>query len=196
MAGIASAVAEKGYVETTIADIVERAGTSRRTFYEHFSDKERCYIAAYQRAVEYILSQMAAAMPAADRWHELCQGTVHQYLAILSVEPEFARAFIVEVGGAGDNALDERDKVHAQFASFIQAIHTVAQSQDTRIVPLPDPLFLALVAAINDLVANYVRTGRVGDLLALEEAVILLVSATFLGAALVPATKAAQKEAS
>jgi len=196
MAGIASAVAEKGYVETTIADIVKRAETSRRTFYEHFSDKEQCYIAAYERAVEYILSQMAAAMPATDRWHELCRATVHQYLAILSVEPEFARAFVVEVGGAGDAALDQRDTVHAQFAGFIQAIHAVAQAQDPKIVPLPDAVFLALVAAINDLVAGYARKGRVVDLLDLENTVILVISATFLGAALAPESEAAQQEAS
>lgn len=184
LAGIASAVAENGYADTTIAEIAKRAGTSKRTFYEHFSDKQACYLAAYERAVEYILSQMAAAMPASSDWKELCRGAVHQYLAILSVEPEFAHAFIVEVARAGDRALDQRDTVHAQFASFIEAIHVVAQQQDVRIGPLTPTIFTSLVAAINDLVMTCVRKGRLADLPDLEDTVILLISGLFFGTGL------------
>lgn len=182
MAGIAAAVADKGYAETTIADIVKHAGTSRRTFYEHFEDKQRCYLAAYDRAVEYLLSQMSAVIPPTNDWHELCQATVHQYLAILSVEPEFARAFLVEVTSAGEAALDQRDEVHQQFAGFIQAIHALAQSQDARVGSLPTSVFVALVGAINDLVVRHARKNRIADLLELEETLTLLVSGLFLGA--------------
>jgi len=184
LAGIASAVAENGYGETTIAEITKRAGTSKRTFYEHFTDKQDCYLAAYERAVEYILSQMAAAMPTSSDWQELCRGALRQYLAILSVEPEFARAFIVEVARAGDRALDQRDVVHAQFASFIEAIHAVARQQDVRIAPLPQPVFIALVAAVNELVMTHVRKGRLEHLPELEDTVALLVNAQFLGSGL------------
>jgi len=197
MAGIAATVAEKGYAETTIADIVKHAGTSRRRFYEHFEDKQQCYLAAYKRAVEYLLSQMAAAIPPTNDWRELCQATVHQYLAILGVEPEFARAFLVEVTRDGEAALDERDEVHQQFAGFIQAIHALARSQDARVTSIPDTVFVAIVAAINDIVVSYVRKGRVGDLLELEETVVLLVSGLFFGAGLassnVSATSAAKR---
>lgn len=194
MAGIAAAVARKGYAETTLADIVKHAGTSRRTFYGHFEDKQQCYLAAYERAVEYLLSQMAAAIPPTNDWRELCQATIHQYLAILSVEPEFARAFLVEVTSAGEAALDKRDEVHQQFGGFIQAIHALAQTQDSRVGALPDTVFVAIVAAINDLVVGYVRKGRVGDLPELEETVILLASGLFLGAgqAISPARSAKQ----
>src|SRR6185437_14381379 len=43
--GLAASIADKGYRATTVADIVRRARTSRRTFYEHFAGKEECFIA-------------------------------------------------------------------------------------------------------------------------------------------------------
>src|SRR5215213_413600 len=43
---LAAVVAEKGYPETTITEIIERAGTSYRAFYERFANKEDAIVAA------------------------------------------------------------------------------------------------------------------------------------------------------
>ena len=45
--GLAAAIAEKGYAAVTIADVVRHARVSKRTFYEHFADKEACFLALY-----------------------------------------------------------------------------------------------------------------------------------------------------
>ena len=47
MAGMLDAVGEQGYVATSVADVLSRAGVSRRTFYEHFADKEACFLQAF-----------------------------------------------------------------------------------------------------------------------------------------------------
>src|ERR1044072_9485639 len=39
--------AERGYADCRIADVIAYAGGSRKTFYELFSDKEDCFLAAY-----------------------------------------------------------------------------------------------------------------------------------------------------
>src|SRR4051812_29126312 len=59
---MASATAEKGYVHTTVGDVVKRAGVSRETFYEQFSGKEDCFIAAFDAGVEEVLETMAASL--------------------------------------------------------------------------------------------------------------------------------------
>src|SRR4051794_32391335 len=64
---IAHVVAEKGYARTTVADVIERAGVSRKTFYEHFRDKETCFLAAYDTGVEVLLATMRAAEPIRGR---------------------------------------------------------------------------------------------------------------------------------
>ena len=44
---MAAAVAEKGLAATTIADVARHAGTSKRTFYEHYADKTECYLSLF-----------------------------------------------------------------------------------------------------------------------------------------------------
>ena len=96
---IAQVVAEKGYQATTVADVVERAGVSRRTFYEQFPDKEACFLAAYEVAQEVVLGRIAAAVahrPDAG-WRERARSGVEAFLALLAAEPAFARALQLEI---------------------------------------------------------------------------------------------------
>ena len=64
---MAQIVAEKGYPATTVADVVERAGVSRRTFYEQFADKEACFLAAYDAGLEAVLCRVGYAVDVSDR---------------------------------------------------------------------------------------------------------------------------------
>src|SRR5579884_975427 len=45
---MAHVVAERGYSAVTVADVVSAARISRRTFYEHFVDKEACFLETYR----------------------------------------------------------------------------------------------------------------------------------------------------
>ena len=53
--GLAAAIEEKGYAAVTIADVVARARVSKRTFYEHFADKEACFLALYSETSDELL---------------------------------------------------------------------------------------------------------------------------------------------
>ncbi|MWK38860.1 TetR family transcriptional regulator [Actinomadura sp. J1-007] len=55
-----AAVAEKGYASTTVADVVGRARVSRKAFYEHFPDLERCFLASLAGAQRTILRRLAS----------------------------------------------------------------------------------------------------------------------------------------
>ena len=58
---VGRAVADRGYAAATIDDIVRDAGVSKKTFYEHFSDKLDCFLAAYEAASDELLEHMRAA---------------------------------------------------------------------------------------------------------------------------------------
>ena len=60
-AGLAEAIAEKGYAAATIADVVRHARVSKRTFYEHFADKEECFLALYSDSSDELLALIAEA---------------------------------------------------------------------------------------------------------------------------------------
>lgn len=55
---MAYCVGEKGYLQTSVADVLGRAGVSRATFYALFKDKESCFIVAYQAAAEQVVGAM------------------------------------------------------------------------------------------------------------------------------------------
>src|SRR4051795_2217185 len=85
LGAMADAVAGKGFAATTVADVVAGAGVSRKTFYEHFRDKEECFLAAYDTGVDLVLDAIVAARPQQGEytWIDLMRARVHAYLHTL-----------------------------------------------------------------------------------------------------------------
>jgi AcrR family transcriptional regulator len=152
---IAAAVAEKGYSATTVADVVGRAGVSRKTFYEHYEDKLDCFLDAYDTGVEVLLAHLQAAWERPGTFSERLQYAVEAYLGTLADAPDFACTFIIEALAAGPRALERRAVVHARFAGQIEAAHA-----ETGLPELPHEAFTAAVGAVNELVAERLRQGR------------------------------------
>jgi AcrR family transcriptional regulator len=123
---VAEAVAEQGFVTTTVADIIARARLSRRTFYEHFADKEECYLAAYDTVVEQLLAAVGQAYEQADGWPQKVHDGLETFLAYLAAEPAFARMCIVEVLGSGPKARGRRDAAMRVFVDFLEPGRAVA----------------------------------------------------------------------
>jgi AcrR family transcriptional regulator len=123
---VAEAVAEQGFVTTTVADIIARARLSRRTFYEHFADKEECFLAAYDTVVEQLLGAVGQAYEQADGWPQKVHDGLETFLAYLSAEPAFARMCIVEVVAAGPEARSRRDAAMRVFVDFLEPGRTEA----------------------------------------------------------------------
>jgi AcrR family transcriptional regulator len=107
---IAHAVADKGYARTSVADILGLAGVSRRTFYEHFDDKESCFLAAYETLAEQMLTEVAAGYLSETEWPLRIKASIAGLLSFFAREPAYARAGIVEVLAAGPEALQRRDR--------------------------------------------------------------------------------------
>jgi AcrR family transcriptional regulator len=161
---IAHVVADKGYGPATVADVIERAGVSRKTFYEHFRDKEACFLAAYDAGVDLLLATMREAPDTRRR--------VRAYLQTLTAEPAFARTFLIEVAAAGPRALRRRDEVHDAFAAF------VAEAADG---PVLDHMPLAAVGATQELVTRVVQARRFDELPRLEDAIVRIYRALLGG---------------
>src|SRR5258705_2525937 len=60
--GLADEIADRGYREVTVADIVKRAGVARNTFYANFGSKEECFLAASDLAGEEAMRRVAEAI--------------------------------------------------------------------------------------------------------------------------------------
>jgi AcrR family transcriptional regulator len=180
LTAISEAVAEKGYAATTVADVVGRAGVSRKTFYEHFSDKEECFIAAWDTGVALLIDAVTrATLGAEGDWKDRLHAGVRAYLHTLVSVPAFARTFLIEVLAAGPRALDRRAQVHRRFAELLRTLHERQREVAPELPELPDEVFTATVGAVEALVAERVRRGRIEELPELES-VITYIQVAFL----------------
>lgn len=97
-------VAAKGYGAMTVADLTKQAGVSRTTFYEMFADKEDCFLAAYDSAVETLVRRVTAAYESEQSWPDRAAAGLTALLAALAEEPALARLSLVDIGNAGPAA--------------------------------------------------------------------------------------------
>ncbi len=108
---LAATVAEKGYPATTVAEVVDRASTSQRTFYEHFANKEDALLAALDSGSSQMLATVLPAFRRAQSWKESVLGAYEAMFAFGVEEPEYARLGAVEMYAAGKRALQTRDTI-------------------------------------------------------------------------------------
>jgi len=96
-------IAERGCAGTSIEAVVKAAGVATITFYEQFEDKEACFAAAFDRAVEETLAGLREAVAAEAGWEGLVRAGLAALAAAIEAEPARARMCLVEapMGGAG-----------------------------------------------------------------------------------------------
>lgn len=99
--GVVDAVAEHGYNATTIGAITEAAKISRRTFYEHFKDKEGCFLAAYEMIDTHVRGAMLTAAERPAPWPERVRASLAALLEVLSRDLAVARFYLLEPLAAG-----------------------------------------------------------------------------------------------
>lgn len=156
----AAAVSLNGYASTTIADIVKNARVSKRTFYEHFADKEECFLALYAEASKILSAGVAAALRApADSWRAQLDAGLDAYLSALESNPALTRACLLEINAAGPRALTLRLRGHKKFATLLRDFVTRTRKDHPEIRPLGEAMALAVVAGIDELLLVSVESG-------------------------------------
>jgi AcrR family transcriptional regulator len=156
-------VAEVGWAATTVADVVADARVSRNAFYELFADREDCFLAA----AEEVGSEMLAALygeAGAPTWIEALDRGLTLYLRSWQERPAFARAYLVELPGAGARAQEQRDRSYGQFARMFEALAARAREEQPGLPPLDPFAPRVLVTAITELIAQEIRANRIGHL--------------------------------
>jgi AcrR family transcriptional regulator len=153
---MAALVAEKGYAAVTIDDLARAARISKRTFYDHFADKERCFLAAYEAAADHVYGHVAQAAAAAPgrSWRDRLDAVIATYLKAMAAQPEMTRVFHVEIQAAGPQALELHLAVNRRYATLLQRI--VRDGGEAR---LPRTLAVALLGGVNELVLHAAAEG-------------------------------------
>jgi AcrR family transcriptional regulator len=111
--------AELGAGRATVARVVARSGVSRRTFYELFVDREACFLAAFDEAVERVAAVVVPAYEEPSKWRERVRAGLVALLEFLDYQRDWGRLVIVEALGAGPRALERRQGVLAQIIAVV-----------------------------------------------------------------------------
>jgi AcrR family transcriptional regulator len=119
LAAIVEAAAERGSANVSVAHVTERSGTSRRTFYELFEDKEDCYLQAFDELVSRVGGAMRTAHEGGKGWSEQVRCALTVLLAMFESEPDVARLLIVDSLGAGPVVLERRRKLLEQLTDAV-----------------------------------------------------------------------------
>jgi len=172
---MAAIVCEKGYPATTVAEIVDRAATSQRTFYEHFANKEEALIAALDSGSAQMLGTTLPAFRRAGTWQEAVRGAYEAMFAFGVEEPEYSRLGAVEMYAAGKRALQTRDTIMEGLEALLGPGYEIAP--DT-----PPIAAEAIGGAIYALVYDHVKAKGPKSMPELVPMATYMTLAPFLGA--------------
>ena len=117
VAAMAEAVAEQGYAATTVEDILMRARMSRRTFYQLFSNREECFLATYDAALEEAMERLALAHGGnGQQWQGQVETALTALFEYLASEPGLARVWLVEAPSVGAAGIERHEHTMKQLA--------------------------------------------------------------------------------
>jgi AcrR family transcriptional regulator len=153
--GMVYVAARDGYARATIARVIARAGVSRPTFYDYFSDKDDCFLAALADIQQQLLDDVARAVQQAPP-AEAVQATIRTLIAFAASQPEAARFLTGEPMAGGPRVLDARDQGIGEIATLIEQAHGKPAPDAT----MPDVSARVLLGTIYRLLSRRLRQGE------------------------------------
>ena len=172
-----ASVAEDGYARTTVADIVRRARTSRRTFYEHFDSKEECFVALLTDANAEQVRQISAAVDPGAPWRNQVRQAVEAWIASGETRAPLMLSWIRDVPSLGSFARRLQRDVMENFIAMVEALGDTDEFRSAGIGPVSRPRIIMLLGGLRELTAFTVEEGgRMSDITdaAVEGSIALL----------------------
>jgi AcrR family transcriptional regulator len=122
IAAAAAAISERGYADLAVQDLVDRAGVSRRTFYQLFEDKLDCVFAAHDDAFSRLNTLIVDACASEEAWPDGVVAAVRAALEFAAESPDQARLILISSHTSSEPALARRGRAaHEQLAALLRS---------------------------------------------------------------------------
>ncbi|HYP56445.1 MAG TPA: TetR/AcrR family transcriptional regulator [Solirubrobacterales bacterium] len=177
LTALVDVVGEHGYNGATVAKITKAAGVSRRTFYEHFADKEACFLGAYEMVADHVVDSMRAAAASFEDWPRQVRAALATMLSFFRAEPELARLCVIEPIAAGGEIAARHRETLGRLAGILREGRPRAEGERS----LPEVTEETLVGGIVSLIVREISAGRGEELDALLPDLVELVLSPYLG---------------
>lgn len=158
--GLADSIAERGYRETTIADIVRHARTSKRTFYQEFSSKEECFLELLWTANQEMIGQIRAAVDPEAPWRTQIHQAIDAYIAAMKSRPAVMLSWIRELPALGEAVLSMQRRGVEELTNMLVDLSDSPGFRRAHIPPASRQLAVILIGGLRELTAQTVEDGR------------------------------------
>lgn len=158
---LATVAGSKGLRATSVADVVGAAGVSKRTFYEHFSDKEACFLSLYREASASALRTLREAVRPELPWQAQVESALEAYFSHLAAGPQLLHTLFVEIHHLGEPGARARREVMGALADFMRETVNRDRPADRALSPA---MATAAVGAITELVLQAIERDEQAEL--------------------------------
>ncbi|ANW68118.1 TetR family transcriptional regulator [Mycobacterium sp. djl-10] len=158
--GLAASIEEKGYRETTVADIVRHARTSKRTFYDQFGNKDDCLLELLEIENARMISDILSTVDPEGHWHAQVEQAVGSYVATIESRPAIWLAWIREFPALGDRARPVQRRTMERLTGMLMDLTTTPGFVRADFEPVTRRLALVLFGGLRELTADTMERGE------------------------------------
>jgi AcrR family transcriptional regulator len=173
--GLAASIGERGYRDSTVADIVRHARTSKRTFYEQFASKEECLIELLRRNNEDLIANIQAAVDPEAQWRLQIRQAAEAYVDHIGARPAVTLSWIREAPALGVVARPLHRLAMEALTDMLVGLTDSPGFRRAQLPPISRPLALILLGGLRELTALFVEDGH--DVQAIVEPTIAAATA-------------------
>ncbi|MFI4990936.1 MAG: TetR/AcrR family transcriptional regulator [Solirubrobacterales bacterium] len=174
----ADVIRAKGYEDTTVADIVAKAGVSREVFYSHFHSRSDAFLATHRLVFEQMMATAAGAFIASSgTWPERVWDSWGAATGLVVGSPSLAHFAFVESYALGPSVARRTDEAVLAFTVFLRDGHRYIRGG----VSPSTTTTSAIAGAVMETTARYIRCDRAEELFTLLPMMVYMILAPFLG---------------
>jgi AcrR family transcriptional regulator len=162
IAAMAASIVEKGYRDTTVADVVRLARTSRRSFYEHFEDRDACFLALFDATNDAMMKEIAAAVHPDQTLDKQVDSAMDAYIDNVAKQPALYASFVRELPGLGqagaERGLATLERFAAMLVGLVDSSRAIQPGIGAR--PLTTDTAIIIVGGLRELAVISLQRGR------------------------------------
>ncbi|MGV0792017.1 TetR/AcrR family transcriptional regulator [Mycolicibacterium sp. XJ1819] len=157
--GMTASIGERGYRDTTVADIVRHARTSKRTFYDRFSSKQDCFVELLRRNNDDLVANIRAGVDPEADWQQQIRQAVAAYVSHIESRPAITLSWIREAPALGAVALPLHRQAMDHLTDMVVGLTDSPGFRRAGLTPVSRPLALILLGGLRELTALFVEAG-------------------------------------
>ena len=154
--GMIGAIGAKGYSATTVSDVIKLAGVSRKAFYEHFANKEECFLATYDSIAANGQGAVESSFSRTQGLPDSLQATFEELFDLAIARPDGLRVLMVEIGAAGPAGIERRERLVVGFEDFMRESLGLPPGPGR----IPNPVLRGVIGGLLHVLYGHLRRGE------------------------------------